>query len=467
MVQARPESDGDDGADVALVETMFERLQTELCVLADTLGQGHPPLQGRTSVLEAETQTEEMQKNHGEEAGSVGCCSHQQQLVHQRDVAEYLRQLVEQKETSDADLTPSLEREINELSRENRLWRQKVTDGQRQLADLRRGLTALRDGVEECKKEETQLSDLRQQLQLARQQLQERAAADERLVQVRSQVDLLILEKQHQHEMIRGLRADLAASGDEATAAQDQCQAQRDYVSQLSSQLTEQRENNQKLDQQVQQLTAEHAGCAEQRARLEEDVHAQADVIVEHVTAWLAEWRSENQRLGQRVDQQAETIAALQMENRHLADRLSLFHTPAPASFPLGRPPSLHKAPSPLESRPSCPHSRRALFTPAEGYPLSLTDRYPGSFTEGCVPPAAPSPAEPHRHSLTEGCPPPPHRRSLTDECPPRPHRHSGAPLPPGPLTPGTPGSVDHVPMRESDLAWPWSYPRHGGRHAH
>ena len=63
------------------------------------------------------------------------------------------RPVARQRAAGAVDLTPSLEREVSQLSHENRLWRHRVSQGQRQLADLRHSLIALRNGVQQCKQE--------------------------------------------------------------------------------------------------------------------------------------------------------------------------------------------------------------------------------------------------------------------------------------------------------------------------
>ena len=71
--------------------------------------------------------------------------------------------------------------------------------------------------------------------------------------------------------------------------------------------------------QQCHQLEARLAEAHAQLAEAlggEEHVHAQADRIVELVSRWVTEWRAENSRLVHRIDQQAETIATLQLQNR-------------------------------------------------------------------------------------------------------------------------------------------------------
>ncbi|KAF0290052.1 hypothetical protein FJT64_011769 [Amphibalanus amphitrite] len=107
-------------------------------------------------------------------------------------------------------------------------------------------------------------------------------------------------------------------------------------------------------------LLGSAAQLAETRAQLaetlagQEHVHAQADLIVELVSGWVTEWRAENGRLTRRVDQQADTIAALQAENRHLSEQLSALLGRSSGSLPV---------------------------TAAELYPLALDDRRPHPAT--------------------------------------------------------------------------------------
>ncbi|XP_043228161.1 unconventional myosin-XVIIIa-like [Amphibalanus amphitrite] len=197
----------------------------------------------------------------------------------------------------------------------------------------------------------------------------QRNAESRRLTELGSQIDRLIMEKQHQHSMIRDLRSDLAASGggDGSGATQRSSTEQRGNTAPFTSDPPEQRDRH---SPQTEQPAADPSGrlqaqLAETRAQLaetlagQEHVHAQADLIVELVSGWVTEWRAENGRLTRRVDQQADTIAALQTENRHLSDQLSALLGRASGSLPV---------------------------TAAELYPLAFDDRrpHPTTLPGGC-----------------------------------------------------------------------------------
>ncbi|KAF0292238.1 hypothetical protein FJT64_009751 [Amphibalanus amphitrite] len=173
------------------------------------------------------------------------------------------------------------------------------------------------------------------------------------------------MEKQHQHSMIRDLRSDLAASGggDGSGATPRSSAGQLGNTALLTSDPSEQRDRH--SPQTTEHPAADTSGrlqaqLAETRAQLaetlagQEHVHAQADLIVELVSGWVAEWRAENGRLTRRVDQQADTIAALQVENRHLSEQLATLLGRAWGSLPV---------------------------TAAELYPLAFDDRRPHPAT--------------------------------------------------------------------------------------
>ena len=60
---------------------------------------------------------------------------------------------IRQRAAGAAELSSRLEREVSQLTRQSRLWRRRLGQGHRQLTELRDSISALRNSIQQCKKE--------------------------------------------------------------------------------------------------------------------------------------------------------------------------------------------------------------------------------------------------------------------------------------------------------------------------